>query len=110
LTDEGEVYIWGSNAHGQLGLGKKLDEEVADPTRLPNMKDVVDISCGSYHTMLVNRDGEVFAFGMTRDGRIPSEKEEETKPLKICGKIKKHKIIQVHCGKRHNLLVGVKDD
>jgi len=108
LTDDGEVYIWGRNNFGQLGLGKKADEEVAEPTRLPAIKNIVDISCGAYHTVIVNREGDVYAFGLSRDGRIPSDNDTENVPFKICGELKKHKIIQVHCGKRHNLLVGEK--
>jgi alpha-tubulin suppressor-like RCC1 family protein len=110
LLDEGEVYIWGSNKFGQLGLGKKLEEEVAEPTKLTGLGDVMDISCGAFHTLTVNREGEVYGFGLTRDGRLPSENETENKPIKICGKLKKHRIVQVVCGKRHNLLVGTRDD
>jgi len=109
LAKNGDVYIWGKNNYGQLGLGKKLEEEVAEPTKL-GIDDVVDISCSAYHTAIVTKSGEVYAFGYTKDGRIPSDNETENEPIKIDTRKLKHKIVQVHCGKRHTLLIGVRKD
>ncbi len=40
LDSEGNVYVWGSNNHGQLGLGHT--NTVATPTKLPGKyRDVV---------------------------------------------------------------------
>lgn len=53
---EVELYVWGANEAGQLGLGEGASEEVAAPCRVVGAvqgRDVVDISAGSQHTAVV---------------------------------------------------------
>lgn len=52
---ETQVYSWGANACGQLGLGRASDEFA--PT-LVSMDSVQSVACGSNHTLIVSgRDG-----------------------------------------------------
>eukprot|EP00300_Choanocystis_sp_HF-7_P010150 c16812_g1_i1.p2 GENE.c16812_g1_i1~~c16812_g1_i1.p2 ORF type:complete len:170 (+),score=31.40 c16812_g1_i1:761-1270(+) len=54
ITDKGEMYSWGGNSYGQLGLGNFVS--VSEPQlvdRLPPASRVVKISCGSFHTAAV---------------------------------------------------------
>lgn len=50
VPDTGELYVWGSNAEGQLGLDS---EEVFTPTVLTLPEHVVGIACGYYHTVAI---------------------------------------------------------
>ena len=34
LTEDGQVWVWGSNTEGQLGLGEDSEEMVYTPTQL----------------------------------------------------------------------------
>jgi len=108
LTKKGEVYSWGRNHYGQLGHGID-DEMVEEPRKIENIERVVDIACGALHTVLVTRDGVVYAFGLTRDGRIPSSNEKEKSPMVVCEEIKKNKVVGVACGKRHTLLIATEN-
>jgi len=57
LTAGGEVYAWGDNFSGQLGLGDNVGR--LTPTRIPNLVNVVDIAVGDgFSSFLVdNLDG-----------------------------------------------------
>jgi len=104
LTEEGEAYSWGRNNHGQLGLG--TTEAIVEEPRKIEMEDIEDISCGLNHTFLVNKEGEVYAFGALKSAGIPSENDNESRPVRICGKLKKNKVISVACGREHSLLIA----
>jgi len=57
------------------------------------------------HTVLVNKEGEVYAFGALKAAGIPTDNDNEMRPLRVCGKLKKNKVISVACGREHSLLV-----
>jgi alpha-tubulin suppressor-like RCC1 family protein len=103
LTADGEVYSWGRNNFGQLGLGA-TDAVVEEPRKV-EVEDIEDISCGMNHTVLVNKEGEVYAFGALKAAGIPTDNDNEMRPLRVCGKLKKNKVISVACGREHSLLV-----
>lgn len=60
LSFSNEAYCWGSNAHGQLGLGGASGTSV--PTRLP-LHDVAMISAGGNHTCALGQNGSVVCWG-----------------------------------------------
>lgn len=57
---EGEVYTWGHNAYSQLGNGTTNHGLVPCQvsTNLVNKK-VIEVACGSHHSMVLTSDGEV---------------------------------------------------
>jgi alpha-tubulin suppressor-like RCC1 family protein len=59
---DGSLWAWGSNYHGQLGLGKALTT-VNQPTKIQNSHSFIQISAGNYITMAVDSNGEVWYFG-----------------------------------------------
>jgi len=66
LLSNGDVYGWGSNQFGQLGIeGRK---EIERPTKL-NVSLGVDISCGLRHSAVATLNG-VFTSGSNRKGQL----------------------------------------
>ena len=63
LTATGECYGWGKNNYGQLGIGTIKD--TSTPTLIEDLTDkvVVRVSCGSYHSMALTNDGDLFSWG-----------------------------------------------
>lgn len=56
LPDKGQLWMWGNNAHGQLGLGHT--NKMSVPTQVTffsKNKAVEKIACGTSHTMVVSR-------------------------------------------------------
>ncbi|KAL8431025.1 hypothetical protein Efla_007609 [Eimeria flavescens] len=70
LAQAGEIYMWGSGAQGQLGLGNCAD--VASPKILRPVasKAVQAVSCGSQHTACVLQDGSAYTWGCAVHGRL----------------------------------------
>ncbi|CAF0958446.1 unnamed protein product [Adineta ricciae] len=62
LTANGEVYAIGRHHEGQLGIDQ-LTGQLTEPTLIPNLSDIVDISCGNHVSFVINRSGKVFSFG-----------------------------------------------
>ena len=69
LTTEGHVYTWGYGHDGQLGHGAK--------THLGTPKQIEDfphkakkVACGGGHTAILTDLGELYLFGLGRDGQL----------------------------------------
>ncbi|KAI3973982.1 hypothetical protein MKX01_030558 [Papaver californicum] len=61
VTVNGELYMWGKNSNGQLGLGKSADKRVYSPTI---------IALGSEHSIAITDDGAVLSWGAGGAGRL----------------------------------------
>lgn len=62
------MYSWGYNKHGQLGLGDDKDRNLptlVEPVLDYNFKKV---SCGNYHSSLLEESGLIFTFGNNEFG------------------------------------------
>lgn len=71
LTAAGQLYTWGSNREGQLGLGRSSDM-VFSPTLVESLAGIplAGVACGGNHTLVVSRSGAVFAWGSNSYGQL----------------------------------------
>ena len=71
LTDKGNVYAWGSNTFGQLGL-QGVTSQIQHPQEVPELRDVrvKDIACGGFHTLLCTWDYQVYSCGKGWHGQL----------------------------------------
>ncbi|XP_052871929.1 probable E3 ubiquitin-protein ligase HERC4 isoform X2 [Anopheles cruzii] len=71
LTNNGELYAWGSNAYGQLGVGT-TNEKVAIPTLVVSLAGVpiAFIACGGNHSFAVSKSGAIFGWGKNTFGQL----------------------------------------
>ncbi|MBQ2662980.1 MAG: hypothetical protein IJG16_02410, partial [Clostridia bacterium] len=67
ITNKGNVYGWGDNSYGQLGLGD--DTYIAKPQKI-SVEHVRNISAGKQHSLFVQMDGTVYAAGNYEDNRL----------------------------------------
>ncbi len=71
LTNSGVVYSWGFGEAGALGHGDLMDRN--EPKRIALLQDsrfIVDIGCGSYHSVAVDRKGKVWCWGDYSCGQL----------------------------------------
>jgi alpha-tubulin suppressor-like RCC1 family protein len=65
LSMEGDVWVWGSGAQGQLGLGNV--EKSWNPQRIPSSafegQKVQKVYCGGYQTAAVTEQGKLYFWG-----------------------------------------------
>ena len=61
LTSKGQVFSWGSNGEGQLGLGP--DEHIAGPAKVSGLAGfhcrISQIACGDVTSFALGKDGSV---------------------------------------------------
>jgi len=62
LTDQGQVYTWGLNGTGQLGLGSRQDTPAPSLVNLFGLR-VRRVALGAYHTLLVTCNGDLLSCG-----------------------------------------------
>jgi hypothetical protein len=75
VLKNGEVYGFGYNGSGQLGLGHK--ENTSIPQRVPvlsnraaNGDKITSVSCGYYHTVCITGDGDLWVCGYNANGML----------------------------------------
>ena len=62
LTTSGQVYAFGSNTHGQLGVGDLVPRGA--PSQVINIKErVVRVAAGSYHSVALTAGGRIVTWG-----------------------------------------------
>ncbi|XP_050388946.2 alsin isoform X1 [Patella vulgata] len=58
-----EVWVWGRNAKGQLGLGDSLDRDTPKCIKMMNGKEVVVIAAGHSHCVAATANSQVYTWG-----------------------------------------------
>jgi alpha-tubulin suppressor-like RCC1 family protein len=71
LTQSGNVFSWGYNDDGQLGIGNTQHQNSPTPVRFGDQNIVIDrISCGQWHTLFLSHDGDIYACGFNIFGQL----------------------------------------
>lgn len=68
LAANGNVYAWGKNDHGQLGIGSRSNFTV--PVLVPYVNNVFAIAAGGQHSLLLSNQGQVYAAGLNNYGQL----------------------------------------
>ena len=61
LTAEGEVFVFGNNDRGQLGLGHNFDCNI--PQLINDVSDAIFVSVSDKHSMILTANGDVYMSG-----------------------------------------------
>jgi len=68
LKNDGTVWAWGQNNHGQLGDGTTIERDF--PFQVTDISDVAGIACGANYTLALKNDGTVWAWGQNNYGQL----------------------------------------
>jgi alpha-tubulin suppressor-like RCC1 family protein len=68
IKANGQLWAWGFNGYGQLGLGDNTDRNV--PVRVGADSDWAAVSGGLYHTLALKGDGSLWAWGDNQIGQL----------------------------------------
>ncbi|CAB4068655.1 MYCBP2 [Lepeophtheirus salmonis] len=71
LASNGDVYTFGNNFHGQLGVCDLLPR--GSPTKVNIPTKATSVVAGSYHSLILTEEGEIFSFGMYQRGQLGRE-------------------------------------
>ncbi|MGN0106988.1 MAG: Ig-like domain-containing protein, partial [Hominilimicola sp.] len=102
LTDKGNVFVWGNNARGQIGLGETAS---ADTPRQLVLSNIRAISAGSEHSMFVRVDGVVYATGNHENNRLGIITDEDIKvPVRVPSLVG---MVDISAGDKHTLALNI---
>jgi hypothetical protein len=95
LTAEGEVYAFGRNQHGQLGLSHCRD--VQSPTLLARFPErVARVACGHQFSVAVTVSGGVYCWGNGTKGQCAGHQGAASP--KFVPALFGHTVVEVQCG------------
>ncbi|KAF2077068.1 hypothetical protein CYY_001635 [Polysphondylium violaceum] len=110
LSARGNVYGFGSNDVGSLGLGSELKGRLMKPTKIPmGNEKVQSLSSGPSHTMFVTNQNNVYVCGWGREGRLglgDNTSDRDTPTLIEYFKENNIKIVKVAAGGSHSLALS----
>lgn len=72
INDKHQVFAWGLNNWGQLGVGDKFNTSV--PKRIKDLDPiegdyVVEVSGGEHHSIARTKDGLIYCWGLNDEGQ-----------------------------------------
>ena len=102
LLENGDVYAFGRNEYGQLGLGGGNDHLL--PTRIEVLPAAVAVAAGGGHSLVLLENGGVYAFGRNEYGQLGlGDTDNREAPVKIEGLADKE-IVDMDAGGEHSLV------
>jgi len=106
-TFNDDIYSWGANNGGQLGIVNTTPQYT--PHQCMNWPDnIVDIKCGTAHTLILTSNQEVFACGSNSFGQLGKIHEKTVTPIQkidnLCN------IIRIECGDTHSMCIDINNN
>ena len=109
-TLNNEIYCWGLNEDGQLGLGNTENQNIPILCSSLLSEDVVDIKCGLFHSLALTVNQNVLSCGKNRSGQLGLEGAIKDWNAKISSfqKIPEFsEITRIECGSEHSISIDV---
>ncbi len=105
---DGELFSWGDNSYGQLGIGSESPTDRLFPVEVAGLagEHVGAVSSGERHTLALTSDNEVFAFGSNASGKIGDGTTTDARSavrVGLTGAMAGKKIIAIAAGGSHSL-------
>uniref|UniRef100_A0A7S0E4A4 RCC1-like domain-containing protein n=1 Tax=Hanusia phi TaxID=3032 RepID=A0A7S0E4A4_9CRYP len=105
-TESGQVYTFGSDDYGQLGLGQfaryaMTPKEVA----VLSGKKVRSVAAGDYHAAAVTADGKLYTWGYGRSGQLGNGNTVDVSLPVLVRELQNLRVQSVACGCDHTVAV-----
>uniref|UniRef100_A0A1I7XCX1 BTB domain-containing protein n=1 Tax=Heterorhabditis bacteriophora TaxID=37862 RepID=A0A1I7XCX1_HETBA len=106
ITDRGEVFTWGLNSSGQLGIGSVVNQDSPRLVFLHN-RFLRSVACGHNSTMVLTESGDVYGWGYNGNGQIGTGNlSNQHSPFFLESLAKTAVITQIVCGYAHSLALS----
>eukprot|EP01052_Picozoa_sp_SAG31_P045163 SAG31_NODE_8145_length_1511_cov_2.514164_1_plen_315_part_00 len=110
VTESKQVLAFGRNNRGQLGVGDT--EHHGRPSLVKGLcgRDIVQVECGSKHTIVLTRDNQLYAIGRNTEGQLGMgdvDQKPDPTPVDVQEWIPQHGHLSVGGFSAHNFFVPV---
>ncbi|KAK9981413.1 hypothetical protein ABG768_000946 [Culter alburnus] len=102
LTKDGQLFVWGENSHGQLGLkkehpGSPSAQQVKSLCGIP----LAQISAGGDHSFVLSLSGVVFGWGKNSAGQLGLGDTTDRHVPTVVNSLNRKKTVSISCGGEH---------
>ncbi|XP_010113670.1 PREDICTED: probable E3 ubiquitin-protein ligase HERC3, partial [Chlamydotis macqueenii] len=105
LSRGGELFSWGQNTHGQLGLGRQT---ALQPQLVKRLKGIslAQIAAGGAHSMTVSLSGAVYSWGKNDFGQLGLGDTEDRSYPSYVEALEHWKTVFISCGADHTAVLS----
>uniref|UniRef100_A0A671SKA1 HECT and RLD domain containing E3 ubiquitin protein ligase 3 n=1 Tax=Sinocyclocheilus anshuiensis TaxID=1608454 RepID=A0A671SKA1_9TELE len=98
----GQLFVWGENSSGQLGLGKG-EPSTLSPQPLRSLCGIplAQISAGGDHSFALSLSGAVFGWGKNSAGQLGLNDEQDRAVPCHIKFLRSQKVVYISCGEEH---------
>lgn len=103
-----EVFAWGLDNYGQLGLGGKARGKTYTVPRFCSYNVIIrDISCGEEHSAFISQQGHVYSMGSNTDGKlgIADRSLRQSSSPCLVEDLASYRIAGISCGFAHTVAI-----
>ncbi|XP_032886766.1 probable E3 ubiquitin-protein ligase HERC4 [Amblyraja radiata] len=107
LCKDGQVFAWGKNTNGQLGVGEAVGT-THSPQHVTALAGIplAQIAAGGSHTIVMSLSGTVFGWGANHRGQLGLN-DVKARYHPTCVKLLEcKKVVQVSCGAHHTAVLN----
>ncbi|XP_049645846.1 probable E3 ubiquitin-protein ligase HERC6 [Suncus etruscus] len=109
LSEDSQLFSWGSNSHGQLGLGKEFSSQKI-PKQVKSLYGIplAQVAAGGNHSFALSLAGTSFGWGSNNVGQLALSGRnvpvESSKPRAV-GALQKLGVVYISCGQEHTAVL-----
>uniref|UniRef100_A0A667Z974 HECT and RLD domain containing E3 ubiquitin protein ligase 3 n=1 Tax=Myripristis murdjan TaxID=586833 RepID=A0A667Z974_9TELE len=102
LSRDGQLFTWGQNSSGQLGLGKG-EPSTLSPQPLKSLSGIplAQITAGGDHSFALSLSGAVFGWGKNSAGQLGLNDEQDRAVPCHIKFLRSQKVVYISCGDEH---------
>jgi alpha-tubulin suppressor-like RCC1 family protein len=108
LTSSGQLYAWGFNAFGQLGIGSFSNALGPQFVNFPpGVTGWTAIAAGTNHSLALGNDGNIYAWGRGLDGVLGNGGSTNSfRPQRVIRPVEVTAWLKIAAGANHSLALG----
>eukprot|EP00439_Symbiodinium_sp_Y106_P054461 s5365_g7.t1 len=100
-----ELFAWGRNHHGQLGLGTTKD--MSEPTFVAALSKVSAVAAGEDHSAAITPGGELYTWGNAECGKLGHGSSMIRSSMGFPKQVRiENRMKSVSCGAMHTAVIG----